>query len=95
MKSCNYCRRPFTNEELEIKRLAKIENARASARKAKENGTHVGPRQQRDDQKIKELRNKGFTIRQIAAMVGFSASTVQNALNYMENNPTPKKAGTP
>lgn len=58
----------------------KIANAKASAKKAKANGTHVGRNKIRDDVQIRSLRKLGKSIRQIAREIGLSASAVQRGL---------------
>ena len=55
----------------------RIRNARVEAKEA---GMLVGARKQRDDAKIKELRDKGLSIREIANELGTSTSPVVAAL---------------
>lgn len=58
----------------------KIQNAKNSSMKAKLNGNKPGPKKSRDDDEIKRLREKGFSIRKIAKLVGFSTSLVWRSL---------------
>ena len=72
MEICKACKRPLTEEMIADKRARKVENARASARKAKANGSHIGRLKIRDDEQIKELRRKGLTMREIAKEIGLN-----------------------
>lgn len=56
---------------------ARISQARVAAKMA---GEQVGAKKVRDDEKIRELRAKGLSIRQIANELGTSTSPVQAAL---------------
>ena len=66
--------------EKEKTRLSKIANAHASRAKAKARGHSLGRKRRRDDQKIRKLHNKGFSIREIARQTLVSATTVQKSL---------------
>ena len=58
----------------------KIENANRSLAKAKERGTRMGRPKIRNDERIKELREKGLSIREIAYEIGMSTAAVQRGL---------------
>lgn len=68
----------YTNPE-EYKRR-KIENGRLSLSKARANGTKVGRRRTRNDSLVRELREKGFSMRKIAIEAKCSVGSVQRAL---------------
>jgi len=61
-------------------RSKKRENAKASIRKAKENGSRIGRNKIRNDENIAKLRKRGMTIRAIAKVEGVSTTAVQRAL---------------
>lgn len=42
------------------------------------------PNRKRDDSLILELRNKGFTIKKVATITGFSPTTIQRALKEIK-----------
>jgi len=58
----------------------KRENANASRKKAKANGSKLGRKKIRDDKSINKLRNTGLSIRTIAKIEGVSTTAVQRAL---------------
>lgn len=77
---CKFCLRPITKAVLRAKYQRKVDNARASAAKAKANGNHGGRKKIRDDEQIKNLRAKGLSMRAIAKVIGMSTATVQKGL---------------
>lgn len=63
-----------------IGRIGKRENAKASSRKAKENGSRIGRKKIRNDENICRLRDRGLSIRAIAKLEGVSTTAVQRSL---------------
>ncbi len=81
MKTCHFCQQPITKKVLAEKYKRKVENAKASAAKAKTNGTHLKTKlKKRNDEQIKALREQGLSLRVIAKIVGLSHHTVANSL---------------
>lgn len=77
---CKYCYRPITKAVLAEKKKRKADNARASRTKALARGTPFGRKKVRDDAQIKDLRDSGLTLREIAQVIGLSTTAVQRSL---------------
>ena len=78
---CHYCKRPYTEAEIAKKKQARTNNARASIKKMRANGTRIGRAKERNDKLIRKLRDeKGYSIKKIADIVGFSKSVVHRSL---------------
>jgi hypothetical protein len=82
VNNCHFCFRPITEEILAEKRRRKADNARASAAKSKAKGT-AGRKLIRDDDKIKAMRDRGMTFREISSTIGMSYQTVWNSLSKL------------
>lgn len=73
---CNACKRPFSDKEIEAKRTAKIENARASTKKRIANGNITGPKPKIDWKRVADLRDLYWSKTKIAAFLGTSRSYI-------------------
>lgn len=79
---CRHCGKDSSlkiSDPVEYRRR-KVANARASLAKMRANGKNGGRPKVRDDARIKELRNKGLSIREIAQACGVSTTAVQRGL---------------
>lgn len=76
---------------VELKRNKKIENARRSSIKAQRSGNihNTGRKRTRDDHRIHDLRERGYSIREIARETGVSPSAVQRSLKSQDFTPEP------
>lgn len=57
-----------------------VSRVRAGLEHAKRKGQRLGRPKRRNDEKIRELRNKGHTIRDVARLAGVSTTAVQRSL---------------
>ncbi|MGE3757348.1 MAG: recombinase family protein [Pseudobdellovibrionaceae bacterium] len=62
-----------------VLKSARIRQAKLEARKSDD---YVGPKKRRDDEKIRSLRQQGFSIREIAKQLGISTWPVQESLKH-------------
>ncbi len=80
---CNHCGEKVVplkySNPAEYKRR-KAENAILSVAKARANGTRMGKKRKMDYEKIRELRAKGLTFREISIELNCSTSPIQAAL---------------
>lgn len=77
-KSCPHCGKSTVLKEYDPDeyRRRKIENARNSIKKAKANGTKMGPYRKRNDEKIISAYLKGYSFREIAKITKHSLGQV-------------------
>ncbi len=80
---CNHCGKEIVplkiSDPAEYKRR-KSDNALLSLAKAKANGTRMGKKRKMDYPKIRELRAKGLTFKEISRELNCSTSPIQAAL---------------
>jgi hypothetical protein len=83
---CPYCLRPLSPEVIAIKKARKRQIGLNTLRLCKERGIKLGRKKSiaRDDQAIKEMVNRGWTTRQIAAALGISQPSVIRGLRAKE-----------
>lgn len=81
--NCKYCGHVYTEQETARRVLAKKENAARSRQKAKERGVSLGRRQVAFASTVVPLREKGYSIRKIAKILGISTTPIQRLLKEL------------
>lgn len=77
---CQYCKRPYTEQDIRERNERKSIAMDASRERRKKLGLHIGRPKTRNDAAIWELRDKGLTMRKIANELKISTWTVQTSL---------------
>lgn len=82
---CNYCKRPFTPEQIEARKAERAQNLKNSRAKARANGTPLGRRKVGDKELIFKLKNLGHSIRGIARLSNVSTTAVSRRIRELKD----------
>ena len=81
--ACPVCRKTITQDSIDLLSMIKKENAKASAKKAKLNGTKLGPKVKWDVAEAVSMRKKHKTLTYIAKVFSISRQTVSRKFKQM------------
>lgn len=79
----------FLDSYLELRDEIRRENIHRGLKKAKSGGTAIGRPKKADDLKIRELRDEGYSLQEIANQLGISVGSVQYSLRQNSNPAKP------
>jgi Helix-turn-helix domain of resolvase len=77
---CALCKRPFSNDEIELKILERKQNAINSINKAKHSGKFFKRKRKVDPNRVMSMIDQGFKIREIAKILKASESTIYRSI---------------